>query len=77
MANLVGNPGIQGDSRGPEFPGMIKLLICQGQVAGSIPSLATNKIMVLPGTSVTIYSGHIGNSLAPKGFSALVTRPVS
>jgi len=31
----------------------------------------------VPTTSVTDYSGHIGNTFAPKGFSALVTRSVS
>jgi hypothetical protein len=31
----------------------------------------------VPGTSVTFYTEHMGNTLAPKGLSRLVTVPLS
>jgi len=46
-------------------------------VAGSNPVTPTIDFRSVPDTSVTDYSGHMGNSLALKGFSALVTLPHS
>ncbi len=46
-------------------------------VEGSIPSLSTIQLRVRSGHIGNGYCGHIGDTLAPKGFLALVTRSVS
>jgi hypothetical protein len=47
------------------------------RVGGSIPPLATTSNWSIPDTWVTVYTEHMGDTLAPKGFSALSSRHVS
>jgi hypothetical protein len=51
--------------------------VVNAEVEGSIPFCSTNPQGSVPTTSVTNHTGHMGNTFAPKGFSALVIRPVS
>ncbi len=74
MASL---PGKMGGSlvRGGAVWQLVGLITRRSQVQ-ILPPLPLNPWSI-PDTWVTVYTGHIGNTLASKGFSALVTLPHS
>jgi hypothetical protein len=55
-------------------PGCKNRRIENPRVGGSIPPLATIQIRSIPVTSVTFYTGDMGDTLAVKGFGAHSTR---